>query len=447
MTTALSPAAGGPPPPAAGSVGAAGPVGADVYRAEAAAPLPHWPLTLMVAAYPVWFVLGLSGFMWVALAFPMAGALLRRRGLVAPRGIGWWGVFLAAVLASVVSIDSVSRMAGYVLRLGYYAGATVFLLYLLNGGDGVPVRRIVRAFNLLWVFAIAGGYLALVLGAFTFRSPMYYLLPRPLLDNDLIHTLVTPGFADVQDIIGFPVPRPKAPFAYTNSWGSMVALTTPFALAALANPRIGLSPRLIRWVLAAAVVPMVISLNRGLWLSLGLGLVYAAVRLGLGGHRRLFVRLVVSGVVLAAVLVLSPLGGLITSRVETGHSDHDREGLAMAAIHGAMERPLFGWGAPRPNVRDLPSIGTHGQIWLVTFSHGFVGAAGFLGALGSFLWWTRRQATTTGLWAHVVVLVGIIQLPFYLMIPNALFAVMAGAAVALRCQREPVDGEPAAVPA
>lgn len=444
MTTTVSPAASGAPPRPPGPAAGAGAGSTAVYRAEAAAPLPHWPLTLMVAAYPVWFVLGLSGFMWVALAFPMAGALLRRRGLVAPRGIGWWAVFLAAVAASAVSIDSAPRMAGYVLRFGYYAAATVFLLYLLNGGDGVSVRRIVRAFNLLWVFAIVGGYLALVLGAFTFHSPMWYLLPKPLLDNDLIHTLVTPGFADVQDIIGFPVPRPKAPFAYTNSWGSMVALTTPFALAALANPRIGLSPRLIRGVLVAAVIPMVISLNRGLWLSLGVGLVYAAVRLGMGGHRRLVARLAVSGAVLAAVLVLSPLGGLVTSRVETGHSDHDREGLAAAAIHGAMERPLFGWGAPRPNVRDLPSIGTHGQIWLVTFSHGFVGAAGFLGALGSFLWWTRRQVTTTGLWAHAVVLVGIIQLPFYLMIPNALFAVMAGVAVALRCQREPVDDLPAA---
>lgn len=439
MTVTVPPTAAGTP---AGTAGAPGLAAGGVYRAEAAAPLPHWPLTLMVAAYPLWFLLGLSGFMWVALAFPMAGALLRRRGLVAPRGIAWWALFLAAVLASVVSIDSASRMAGYLLRLGYYASATVFLLYLLNGGDGVPVRRIVRAFNLLWVFAIVGGYLALVVGAYTFRSPMWYLLPQPLLDNDLIHTLVTPGFADVQDIVGFPVPRPKAPFAYTNSWGSMVALTTPFALAALANPRIGLSPRLIRWVLAAAVVPMVISLNRGLWLSLGLGLIYGAVRLGLGGHRGLFLRLVVSGVLLAAVLVLSPLGALVTSRVESGHSDHDREGLAMAAVHGALERPLFGWGAPRPNVRDLPSVGTHGQIWLVTFSHGFVGATGFVAALASFLWWSRRQVTTTGLWAHVVVLVGIIQLPFYLMIPNALFAVMAGVAVALRCQREPVD-EPA----
>lgn len=413
--------------------------GLDVYRSEAAAPLPHWPLTLMVSAFPVWYVLGLSGFMWVVLAVPMAAMLTRRRNLVAPRGIGWWLVFLVAVAASAINIDSTPRMAGYVLRAGYYLAATVFLLYLLNGGNGVPVRRIVRAFNRLWVMAVAGGYLAFALGDRSFRAPLYYLLPRSLLANDLIHTLVTPRFAEVQNIIGFPVPRPTAPFAYTNSWGSMMALCTPFALMALSRPGLGLSPRLVRWVLVASVVPMVVSLNRGLWLSLGVGLAYGAVRLGIGGHTRLFRRSLVAAVVLAVVLALSPLGSLVVSRVETGHSNHDREGLVVAAVQGALERPVFGWGAPRPNVRDLPSIGTHGQLWLVLFSHGFVGGAGFVGAIGSFLWWTRRQATTTGLWAHVVVLVGAVQLPFYLMIPNSLFAVMAGVAVAIRCQREGSD--------
>jgi polysaccharide biosynthesis protein PslJ len=412
-------------------------VSAAVYRAEAEAPLPHWPFTLMVAAYPVWFVLGLSGFMWVALALPMAAVLIRRRNLVVPKGLGWWLIFLIAMATSVVSIDSGPRLAGYVLRAGYYLAATVFLIYLLNGGSGLTIGHIVRAFNMLWIFAVVGGYLALVLGGISFHAPLWYLLPKPLLDNELINTLVTPGFADVQDIIGFPIPRPKAPFAYTNSWGSMMALSTPFALMALSDRRIGLSSRLVRWVMVAAVVPMVISLNRGLWLSLGLGLVYGALRLGLGGHTGVFVRLLVVGVVLAAVLALSPLGGLVTSRVETGHSDNDRKGLAVAALEGAAERPLFGWGAPRPNVRNLPSIGTHGQIWLVTFSHGFVGGAGFLGALLSFFYWTRRQATTTGLWAHVVILVGLVQLPVYLMIPNSLFAVMAAVAIALRCQTQP----------
>ena len=410
--------------------------GGFVYRAEAEAPLPVWPLTLMISAYPVWFLLGLSGFMWVVLAAPMAASLVRRRNLVAPKGIGFWGVFLIAVAGSAFSIDTVGRMSGWMLRLGYYVAATVFVLYLLNGARSIPIPTIVRSFTLLWMFSIGGGYLALVLGDLSFRSPTYHLLPGALLSNELINTLTTPGFADLQDIIGFPIPRPKAPFSYTNSWGSMVALSTPFAFMSLADPRTGLSPRLVRGVLFASLVPIVISLNRGLWLSLGVGMAYAAVRFGVGGKTKLFARMMVAVVVVAVALALSPLGDLVESRVENGHSNGDRTELAVAALEGAAERPLFGWGAPRPNVRNLPSIGTHGQIWLVTFSHGYLGIFGFGGAILSFFLRTRRQTTAVGLWAHSVVLIAIVQMPVYLLIPHSLFAIMAAVAIAVRSQRE-----------
>lgn len=406
-----------------------------VYRVEVEAPLPLWPLTLMISAYPVWFLLGLSGFMWVVLAAPMAASLIRRRNLVAPKGIGFWIVFLIAVAGSSFSIDTVGRMSGFVLRFGYYVAATVFLLYLLNGGLGVSVPRIVRSFTVLWMFSISGGYLALVLGDFSFRSPMYYLMPAALLSNELIHTLVTPGFADLQDIIGFPIPRPKAPFSYTNSWGSMTALTTPFAFMALSDARVGLPPRLVRWVLIASLVPIVISLNRGLWLSLGVGIAYAAVRFGVGGQTKLFARLMLVSVLVAVALALSPLGDVVESRVDNGHSNEDRIGLAVAAIDGAAERPVFGWGAPRPNLRNLPSVGTHGQIWLVTFSHGFLGLFGFVGAIVSYFVRTRRQTKAVGLWAHSVILVAMVQMPVYLLIPHSLFAIMAAVAVAVRCQQ------------
>ncbi len=406
-----------------------------IYRVEAEAPLPAWPLVLMVVGYPLWFLLGLGGFMWVGLAAPMAASLLRRRDLVAPRGLGMWLVFLVAVAGSALAVDTGARFAGYLLRTGYYLAATVFVVYLLNGGRSVSIGRIVRSFTLLWMATVAGGYLALIVGAVSFRSPMWYLMPAGLLENELINTLVTPGFADLQDIIGVPVPRPKAPFPYTNSWGSMLALGTPFALAALADDRSGLSPRLVRLALVAAVPPAVVSLNRGLWLSLGLGLVYAGIRFGLAGRAGALARLAVAAVVLAVVLALSPLGDLVASRVDNGHSDADRFALATAAVEGALERPVFGWGAPRPN-GGHPSVGTHGQVWMVVFSHGFVGAVGFLGALAAFWYHTRRQATTAGVWIHTVLVIAAAQLPVYLMIPHALFAVMAAVAVALRYQQE-----------
>ncbi len=41
---------------------------------------------------------------------------------------------------------------------------------------------------------------------------------------------VHPRFADVQDILGYPVSRPSAPFIYTNDWGGNFALLIPFVI-------------------------------------------------------------------------------------------------------------------------------------------------------------------------------------------------------------------------
>lgn len=411
-------------------------VAQPIYRQEVDAPLPFWPITLMFVAYPLWFVLGLSGFMWVILSLPMAASLVRRRGIVLPKGSGWWLIYLVAVAGSVFSIDSVARLSGWTLRLGYYVGASFLLLYILNGRNGISVWRVIRALTILWIMVVAGGYLAFVVGDLSFRAPLYYLMPAPLLDNDLIETLVTPSFAQVQDIIGVPVPRPKAPFAYTNGWGSMLALLTPFAFIALYDDRVGVSYQVVRFTMAASVVPAIISLNRGLWLSLGIGLVYAAVRFGVAGEAKLVIRGLWAAVILTVVLSVSPLGGLIATRINTGHSNEDRTSLAVSAVEGALERPIFGWGAPRPNERNLPSVGTHGQLWFATFSHGFVGAAGFMGAMLTLAWTTRKQSSTAGMWAHVPLIIGLVQMPYYLMLPDQIFTMFAAAAIALRLQSE-----------
>lgn len=406
-----------------------------IIRPEADAPMPAWPLTLMISWLPLWFILGLSGFTWIIFAAPMAASLLRRRQLIAPKGMGWWTVFLLAVGGSVFSIDSVARLSGWTLRSGYYVAATVFVLYLLNGRRGLDVWTIVRSFAVLWLATIAGGYLAFVLGDLSFRSPMAYLMPGPLLENELIRTMVTPGFADLQDIIGFPVPRPKAPYPYTNTWGSLLALLTPFGLIALRDRRVGLSPKLIRFALLASVVPGVLSLNRGLWLSLGLGLVYAALRFGVAGESKALRNAFIAILVLIGSLVATPLGGVLVARIDSGHSNADRFELIFDAVEGTMERPVFGWGAPRPNDRNLPSVGTHGQIWFVMFSYGFVGAIGYFGAFLTMAWQTRKQDSVSGMWAHVVIVIGLSQTPYYLHVPHQIFVMLAAVAVAIRFQR------------
>lgn len=406
------------------------------------AELPSWPFVAMIAGYPLWFLLGLNGFMWVFLAFPMTISLLQRRQLVVPKGFGLWLVFLVAAVGSVMSISDIPRLSGWALRFGYYIGATAFVVYVLNGGKSLSVPMIVRAFTQLWIAAVIGGYLAFVLGGLRYTAPLGYLFPAALLENELIFTLVHPSFADVQDILGqgTSLPRPKAPFNYTNSWGSMLALLTPFALMARSGIDVGISRRTINLMLMASVVPAVISLNRGLWLSLGAGLIFAGFRLGVGGKAGVALRAALVIVVLGLVIWLSPLGEIIATRLDTGHSNEDRFSLVVAALDGTAERPVFGWGAPRPNPNpNLPSVGTHGQLWFTLFSYGIVGAIGYVGFMASLGLRTLRQSTTAGIWANTVLFIGGVQFFFYLHIPVQMFTMLAAGAVALRLQRSTDD--------
>ena len=60
--------------------------------------------------------------------------------------------------------------------------------------------------------------------------------------------------------------------------------------------------------MAASIVPVVFSLNRGLWLSLGLALMYAMFRSGCGATSARRVKVILAFAVVGIILVASPLG-------------------------------------------------------------------------------------------------------------------------------------------
>jgi hypothetical protein len=58
-----------------------------------------WPLAMLFIGFPLWWLLGFSGFIAMLLALPMAFQLWRRRQFVVPGGgssswHGWPSVFL-----------------------------------------------------------------------------------------------------------------------------------------------------------------------------------------------------------------------------------------------------------------------------------------------------------------------------------------------------------------
>ena len=93
--------------------------------------------------------------------------------------------------------------------------------------------------------------------------------------------------------------------------------------------------------------------------------------------------------------------------------------------------PIIGFGGPREVREGLPPAGTHGQLWIVLFSHGAAGALAYFTFIAGLFWSTRRYRTNVGLWCHVVIFVSLAQAPFYGHTPQQLAIIMLAGAVGM----------------
>jgi polysaccharide biosynthesis protein PslJ len=393
-----------------------------------------WPLYALLVGFPVWWLLGLAEFIWMLLAIPMLVSLAMRGDVRAPRGFGIWLLFLGWMLISVTQIDQPSRLLSFSYRAAVYLSVGVVLLYVYNLPRQVPIRSVVMALVAFWLVVVAGGLLGLLVPQGRLTTPLELLLPPSVANNPFVADMVHPPFAQVHDFVGYPVPRPTAPFVYTNAWGGNIALLTPIAIAAIGVARSNLGRNWIRLALLVSLVPIVFSLDRGVWISLGAALVYMAVRVAIRGRARALASLIALMAVISALVVFTPLLQLIQDRIDNPHSNERRASLTVQAARGAMESPVFGRGGPRPSEEntDAPPVGTHGQAWLVLYSHGVPGLVFFLGWLAWAVWSTARAPTGVPLWLHVVVVVGCLQLPFYGLLPAQLHLMMIAAALVWR---------------
>ena len=393
----------------------------------------HWPFTALVAFFPIWWVLGLGSFAIIGFSLPMLLQLRRARPLRVPRGFAFWLCFLAAVLVSGLMLGrtapdtlphgAATQLIAYSLRFLNYVAATVLLLYVMNmRGRGLTDRRIVGCLATFFIVAVAGGLLGLAAPGFNFTSPFEWLLPHRLAENSYVRVLVHPAAAQNQDVLGFTAARPKAPFEYTNTWGNVIGLLivwfTVWAVRARGRGRV-----VAVIVLCIALVPIVNSLNRGLWVGLGLGLLLLAVRLAMSGKLVTVIGLAAAVSTLAVVVVASPLATVVQERINHGHSNDIRTNLAEAAFKGATESPVIGWGTTREVRGSYQSIavgttsgcarcgnadiGSTGHFWLTIFAQGFVGMALYLGFFLSVLWFYRGQRTAIGIGAQMTIIMSL----------------------------------------
>jgi polysaccharide biosynthesis protein PslJ len=404
-----------------------------------------WPLAVLFVGFPVWWALGVSAFTWIIVAIPVLASLAWRRWGRVPVAFTLWLAFTSWVLLSGLQLDSGTRIVTFSYRLALYVAAGILFVYTYNLPRSTSLDvKILRILTAFWMIVVAGGYVGILVGGHTFIPPFERLLPHGLRSQPFVRELVQPVFAEVRTFLGFPIARPAAPFAYSNYWGGNVAVLTPVAIAAAIAAGRGARRKLIVGVLIASIVPMVFSLNRGMFLSLGIGVLYVAFRLALRGRVAALVSLLGVAALLAAILVTTPLGHLIAASFASshGHSDATRLSASQQALAGARQAPVFGHGEPTPvtGQGQQPPIGTQGQLWMVLYSNGVPAVIFFVGFFAAVLWQTRRARGMAGLWLHTAPLVALPQIFVYGWLPVELQVVMVAAALAYRYSRRSVAG-------
>jgi hypothetical protein len=161
------------------------------------------------------------------------------------------------------------------------------------------------------------------------------------------------------------------------------------------------------------VVPAVVSLNRGLWIGVGLLVAYVALRYVLLGKIWILLLLGAATAGLVFALTASPLGDVVDARLDNGKSNGVRSFLVERALDGAAGSPVIGYGSTRTTIGGRNSItvgesancercgnftvGGNGQLWQLIYAHGAVGTVGYLGFFGYGLWRFRRDRSAIGI--------------------------------------------------
>ncbi|WP_155849353.1 hypothetical protein [Arthrobacter sp. H20] len=263
----------------------------------------------------------------------------------------------------------------------------------------LPTRRVVLLMAWMFLVTVVGGYAGQFLYRIDFPSLLEVALPESLASNTFLNNLIHPGLAQIQSILGYETPRPKAPFEYANSWGANFGMFLPFYLLSYRYTKNTFQRILFVVILIAAIPPVIFTLNRGLWLAILIMAVVASIHLAVKGRWLAMISFGVAGTAGYLVLLLTPLADLIFVRLDNPHSDAGRSNLADTVLEVAITySPIIGFGAPRARQSNFfsvaggatadcsqcapPQLGTQGTLWYLIFATGFLGLVLFLIFIG-----------------------------------------------------------------
>jgi hypothetical protein len=162
---------------------------------------------------------------------------------------------------------------------------------------------------------------------FAISTPVEILLPDSMTGNRGIRALVHSHATEYNPLSRNPYYRTAAPYPYTNNCGTAFAVLVPCVVAYLSSVRTGVLRVALLVSLPFALVPAFWTLNRGMFIGLGAGLVYLGLRALLRGDVRLIASIGAVGALVWVATLVIPVGDLISNRVENTDSTRDRADL------------------------------------------------------------------------------------------------------------------------
>ena len=397
--------------------------------------LPLWPLAAMFGLMPLWWVLGVWYFVWPFFGAAMFVLLATRGRVRLPTGTALWLVFLAVVALSATRLDRVTQLFVFTLRYGHLLTAFIVGLYVYNlARDKVPWVRIANPLIIFWFAMVALGWVGVLAPELSLPSPFEMILPERLAGERFIIDITHLDATEFNPRSYNPIYRPAAPYPYTNNWGTAYCFLVPFTLAYLTSVKRGAMRVPLLVSLPLSLVPAFLTLNRGMFIGLGAGVLYLLGREIARGRVRLLIP--VGAILLAGwiVTLFIPVVDLITNRTSTTDTTSDRFDLYVQTWAAVLHSPLLGYGQPNAvdTTHAAEPLGTQGMIWQVLYSHG-IPATICLYLLFAVV--ARRLAaavTPAGLWLSALPVIAVIVTPFYSFIdPNMsvlFFAIALGLA-------------------
>jgi len=412
---------------------------------------PGWPLAVLYLGFPLWWALGFAQVIFFAMAIAMVVILRRQRPLRVPRGFTPWLLFLVWVLGGglllkatapgTVPKGGLGQFVNFALWGAWYASITVAMLYVANTAHTVSTQRIVRLLG--WMFVVTAGFgvLAVLAPNLQFKSLVELVIPHGMATKNFVRTLIHPSLASSTDFLGYVQPRPTAPFPYSNAWGNNLALYLPFFVLGWFGKDAGWRRKVGPLILAASIVPITFSLNRGLWISIAAAAVYASIRLAVNGRGRALQLLVAAVVVGGMVFVSSPLYDTLVLRINTPQSNDRRASTADTVVATtAQGSPFVGYGTTRTMQGSFsslaggettschqcaaPPLGTQGFMWRLVLTTGFIGTVLCLSFFALQFLRRARGPSPLDVTTCTVIVMAVLCFFVYDSLGSALFTVM-----------------------